>query len=85
VGHSPKRDHTPAGRVTNDDAATPRATLTDGLTSTSGGSASVPGCSCESMRGHPVSAWLLVSVEMSRDDIAWAANPPLQPTGSAGG
>lgn len=53
MGHSPKRDHTPAGRVTNVDAATPRATLTDGLTSTSGGSASVPGCSRESMREHP--------------------------------
>ena len=31
-------------RVTNDVTATPRATLTHGLTSTSGGSASVPGC-----------------------------------------
>jgi len=31
-------------RVTNDVTATPRATLKDGLLSTNGGSASVPGC-----------------------------------------
>ena len=62
------------GRVTNDDAATPRTTLTNGLTSTSGGSASVPGCSRECMLTHPNGAWLLVSGEMSRDHIAWAAN-----------
>jgi hypothetical protein len=30
-------------RVTNDDAANPQATLTNGLRRTSGGSASVPG------------------------------------------
>src|SRR5713101_9805349 len=61
--HSPKRDHTPRGRVTNDKAATPRATLRNGLVSTTGGSASVPGCACDSMhpppspREPPVSGW----------------------------
>jgi hypothetical protein len=46
--HSPKRDHVRVtARVTNDAAATPRAMLTNGLTRTSEGSASVSGCSSE--------------------------------------
>src|SRR5438128_1206166 len=51
--HSPKRDHSPRGRVTNDKAATPRATLRNGLVSTTGGSASVPGCACDCMHPPP--------------------------------
>jgi hypothetical protein len=48
---SPKRDHVRATvRVTSDAAATPRATLTYGLTSTSAGSASVPGCARDCTR-----------------------------------
>jgi hypothetical protein len=35
--------------VTNDATATPRATLTHGLASTSDGSASVPGCAMHCM------------------------------------
>src|SRR5712692_7703620 len=48
-----KRDHRPRGRVTNDKAATPLATLRNGLVSTTGGSASVPGCACDCMHPPP--------------------------------
>jgi hypothetical protein len=62
---SPKRDHgRVTARVTTDATATPRATLANGLCSTTGGSASGPGCArdrSESIRTvefAPVSAAL---------------------------
>src|SRR2546422_2042921 len=74
--HSPKRDLARVtAHVTSDAAATPRATLTNGLTRTSGGSASVPGCPRDSMREpSEISVPPPVSVAMRRDQIAWAAN-----------
>jgi len=40
-------------RVTTDATATPRATLANGLCSTTGGSASVPGCARDRSEKHP--------------------------------
>ena len=56
-------------RVTNDDAANPRTTLTCGLLCTSAGSVSVPGGASSYSREAPA-----VSRMTSRDRIAWAAN-----------
>ena len=44
-------------RVTNDDAANPQATLTNGLQRTSGGSASVPGGPTLYEAVEPYSFW----------------------------
>jgi len=72
-------------RVTNDVTATPRATLTDGLTSTSGGSASVPGCACGFYARPSEKRQLrLVSDVMCGDRIAWAANRRLKLTARGG-
>jgi hypothetical protein len=64
---------TPRERCVTNDAANPRATLTDGLTSTSGGSASVPG-------GLVIlrPAVHLVSRVTNRE-VAWAANMQMEP------
>ena len=59
-------------RVTNDDAANPRPTLTHGHPRTSGGSGSVPG------GRHCIHA-PAVSRVSNRDHIAWAANTRMKP------
>jgi hypothetical protein len=64
-------------RVTNDDAANPRTTLTGGLQRTSAGSASVPG----GPRSYRRRCYPAVSRVTNRDGIAWAANEQLAPRG----
>src|SRR3954466_101572 len=78
--HSPKVSHgRVTARVTNDVAATPWATLANGLIRTSVGSASVPGCS-----RHPTQPTARcncpVSDLMSRDRVAWVAGKARRPS-----